>query len=141
MPEKIIANSLVETGDVARKIAQSVEVGDVITLSGDLGVGKTAFAKALINEIMGDETEVTSPTFTIVQDYHGRVPVYHFDLYRLEDKEEIWNIGIEDALADGVCLIEWPEIAADLFSHYSTDIEILYGEHENQRVIVINNND
>lgn len=98
-----------ETGILASQLADVSVTGDVIGLIGDLGMGKTAFARAFINARVGD-VEVPSPTFTIVQVYEfSDVNVYHFDLYRIEETEELFELGIEDAFTDGISLIEWPD--------------------------------
>jgi len=98
-----------ETGILASQLADVSVTGDVIGLIGDLGVGKTAFARAFINARVGD-VEVPSPTFTIVQVYEfSDINVYHFDLYRIEETEELFELGIEDAFTDGISLIEWPD--------------------------------
>jgi len=101
------------TERVAQRLAAQVRRGDVIGLSGPLGGGKTVFARAFIRALTRPDEEVPSPTFTLVQRY-GDVgdragAVCHFDLYRLETPDEIWELGIEEAMADGVVLIEWPE--------------------------------
>ncbi len=102
--------SLADTENAARVLASVVAPGDVIALAGDLGAGKTAFARALINALPGAPEEVPSPTFTLVQTYtRGDLDVWHFDLYRLEDPEETLELGIEDAFAEAVSLIEWPD--------------------------------
>ena len=86
------------------------EVGDVILLDGDLGAGKTVLARGFIQAAVGDTIDVPSPTFTLVQDYDApNVVIHHFDLYRLEHPDELIEIGIEDALADGISLFEWPD--------------------------------
>lgn len=98
------------TARLAAHIASLARPGDVIGLAGDLGAGKTAFARAFIAALAPHETEVPSPTFTLVQGY--TVPsgtVWHFDLYRIATPEEAWELGIEEAFAGGISLIEWPE--------------------------------
>lgn len=94
----------------AALLAGHVARGDVIALEGTLGMGKTAFARALINALPGPEEEVPSPTFTLVQTYErGDLDICHFDLYRLETPMDAYELGIEDAFFDAVSLIEWPE--------------------------------
>jgi len=101
------------TEAAARRLAANVQRGDVIGLRGPLGSGKSVFARAFIRALTRPDEEVPSPTFTLVQQYD--VPderigaIFHFDLYRLEDANEIWELGIEEAVAGGVVLIEWPE--------------------------------
>lgn len=91
-------------------MALAAKRGDYIALSGDLGAGKSTFSRALIRAIADDPTfEVPSPTFTLVQTYDLRVPVAHFDLYRIADAAEIDELGFDEALSDGICLVEWPE--------------------------------
>ena len=97
--------SLTDTENLGRVLGTILTIGDVITLAGSLGAGKTTLARSIIATATG-ETDVASPTFGLVQSYKGpSVEVIHFDLYRLEASEEIWELGIEDALADGATLI------------------------------------
>ena len=97
------------TAALAACIAALARPGDVIALKGELGTGKTTFARAFIRARGGGEA-VPSPTFTLVQVYEiGDVPIWHFDAYRLRDPDEAWELGIEDAFRDGISLIEWPE--------------------------------
>jgi tRNA threonylcarbamoyladenosine biosynthesis protein TsaE len=97
------------TAALAARIAALARPGDVIALNGELGTGKTTFARAFIHARGGGEA-VPSPTFTLVQVYEiGDVPIWHFDAYRLRDPDEAWELGIEDAFRDGISLIEWPE--------------------------------
>lgn len=99
-----------ETLAFARKLAPSLQRGGVIALCGDLGSGKTHFVKGLA-EGLGYLGEVTSPTFTLIHEYlGGLMPLYHFDLYRIETEDEAFEIGLEDYLSgDGVCVIEWAD--------------------------------
>src|SRR5699024_5529025 len=102
---KIHINSLSETQALAHRLALLVSSGDVITLEGQLGVGKTTFTKALA-EGLGIKDHITSPTFTIIKEYEGVIPLYHMDAYRLEDSEE--DIGFDEYFyGDGVTVIEW----------------------------------
>ncbi|EDQ35289.1 ATPase, YjeE family [Hoeflea phototrophica DFL-43] len=105
---------LAATTRFAEDMALSLKPGDCLCLSGDLGAGKTTFARALIRAVADDpDLEVPSPTFTLVQVYELRLPIAHFDLYRLGSAEELDELGLEDALSDGAALIEWPEQAAE----------------------------
>ena len=108
-PFIVALDSVRATGALASRMAGLAEAGDIIGLAGELGAGKTTFARAFIRARVG-EVEVPSPTFTLVQIYeNGGAPVWHFDLYRLEDSEEIYELGIEEAFDTAICLIEWPE--------------------------------
>src|SRR3990167_6476950 len=99
-----------ETAQIAQGIAHNLHPRDVILLKGELGAGKSTFARALIQALCGAHKEVPSPTFTLVQTYEiPKFVLWHFDLYRLEHPEEIYELGLEEAYATGVCLIEWPE--------------------------------
>ena len=104
-----------ETFDIGKHLGEEVAKGSIITLSGDLGVGKTVFAQGVAAGL-GIKDNVCSPTFTILQVYDGgRLPLYHFDAYRIEDPDEMYAIGFDDYLfGEGVCLIEWPEMIDDL---------------------------
>jgi len=104
---------------LASVLARYARTGDVIALSGDLGAGKTVFAKAFVRALTNEDEDVPSPTFTLVQIYDGYrdgedLTVWHFDLYRLKSAQEIYETGFEEALSDGVSLIEWPERAGNL---------------------------
>jgi tRNA threonylcarbamoyladenosine biosynthesis protein TsaE len=97
-------------------LAPFLHAGDVVLLKGDLGAGKTTWARGLICFLLG-ATEVPSPTYTLVQIYEApSFEIWHFDLYRLKQENDIWELGIEEALEDGVCLIEWPERIGGLLS-------------------------
>ncbi|MGO1119055.1 tRNA (adenosine(37)-N6)-threonylcarbamoyltransferase complex ATPase subunit type 1 TsaE [Rhodovibrionaceae bacterium A322] len=98
------------TRQLARHLAPLLRAGDVLALDGDLGAGKTAFSRALINALPGPAEEVPSPTFTLVQTYErADLEVWHVDLYRLEEPEEAIELGLEEAFSDALCLVEWPE--------------------------------
>lgn len=104
-----------ETALLGNKIGQAVKGGEIILLNGDLGVGKTVFSKGL-GQGIGVKEPISSPTFTVLQIYEsGRVPLYHFDVYRIADAEEMDEIGYEDYFyGNGVCLIEWAELIAEI---------------------------
>ncbi|SME94117.1 tRNA threonylcarbamoyladenosine biosynthesis protein TsaE [Tistlia consotensis] len=103
------------TAALAARLAPLLRPGDLVCLEGELGAGKTAFARALINALPGPREEVPSPTFTLVQTYpRDGLEVWHFDLYRLERPGEIWELGLEEALVAGASLIEWPSRAGGL---------------------------
>lgn len=104
-----------ETFDLGKKIAEKAYAGQIITLDGDLGCGKTVFTKGFASGL-GIEEPVTSPTFTIVQEYlSGRLALYHFDVYRIDDPEEMFEVGFDEYLfGDGVCIIEWAEKIKDI---------------------------
>ena len=128
----IIAKSEAETVAAARGIAAELKAGSVIYLHGDLGMGKSVFARGLVRALCGDEgMEVPSPTFTLVQEYDGAgdfagVPVYHFDLYRIEDEEEIFELGWEDALRDGIVIVEWPSKLGIYMKRPFMDVTLLH---------------
>ncbi len=100
---------------MAEDVSLALQPGDCLCLSGDLGAGKSTFARALIRAIADDpDLEAPSPTFTLVQAYQLRIPISHMDLYRLGSPEELDELGLDDALAEGAALVEWPEKAIDL---------------------------
>ena len=120
---------------LAAKLAGIAQPGDVIALIGDLGAGKTAFARGFIAACGGDG-EVPSPTFTLVQLYEFPAgDVYHFDLYRIENSEEIFELGIEDAMSDGISLIEWPDRMGAYLPFERLDIVLSTGKDENAREV------
>jgi len=125
-----------ETASIAQEISAFLKPGDVLLLKGDLGAGKSTFARGLIQTLCGEQTEVPSPTFTLVQTYETqKFVLWHFDLYRLEHKQEIYELGIEEAYASGVSLIEWPERLGTTLPKESLEIELSYGDHDNERVL------
>lgn len=119
------SHSAQETFRIAEALAQKAEPGEVFCLSGDLGVGKTVFTKGFAKGL-GICEPVSSPTFTIVQVYEdGRMPLYHFDVYRISDAEEMEEIGYQDYFyGEGVCLIEWAEMISELLPERRSTIRI-----------------
>ena len=114
-----------ETFEAGRELALAAKPGDIYCLDGDLGAGKTVFAKGFAAGL--DITEpVTSPTFTIVREYEsGRLPFYHFDVYRISDPDEMFAIGYEDYFfGSGVCLVEWSELIEELIPENAVKISI-----------------
>ncbi|WP_302625197.1 tRNA (adenosine(37)-N6)-threonylcarbamoyltransferase complex ATPase subunit type 1 TsaE [uncultured Eubacterium sp.] len=104
-----------ETFELGKKIGQAAVPGDIICLDGDLGVGKTVFTQGFAKGLEIDEV-VNSPTFTIIQEYDdGRIPLYHLDVYRIGEPEEMYELGYEDYFfGEGVCLIEWSQLIDEL---------------------------
>ncbi len=126
------------TAALAARIAAVAASGDVIALKGDLGVGKTSFARAFIRArgIAGEE--VPSPTFTLVQVYEiGGAAIWHFDLYRLAAAEEAWELGIEDAFSAGISLIEWPERLGPLLPRRRLEVALAFGDRPQARRTVL----
>ena len=133
-----VTNSPAETEALGQRLAERLQPGDVIAYTGDLGAGKTAFTRGLARGL-GITERITSPTFTIVNEYQGgRLPLFHFDMYRLGSSEELYEIGWEDYLArGGVCAVEWSEIVADALEEDCIQVDIRQGDTENQRKITI----
>ena len=121
------------TEDLAASLARLAGTCDVLALAGDLGTGKTVFARAFIRAL-GTVEEVPSPTFTLVQIYELEVAtVYHFDLFRLNASDEVFELGIEEAFADGISLIEWPDHMAGLLPGERLDVALAMGPTTDSR--------
>lgn len=107
----VFTNSSTETIELGARLGRLLEPGDFVALEGELGAGKTQFAKGVAAGLEVDPaTPVTSPTYTILNIYQGRLPLYHFDLYRLESPEDVENLGFDEYFTGaGACLVEWPE--------------------------------
>jgi tRNA threonylcarbamoyladenosine biosynthesis protein TsaE len=131
-------DSEAETRALGLRIASAAEPGDIIALVGDLGTGKTALTK-YIAEGLGVTEEVISPTFNIVKEYRsGRIPLFHFDVYRLSGSEEFLDTGAEDYLEDsGLSVIEWADIVADALPEDSLLINIEYAGKGERRITVL----
>jgi tRNA threonylcarbamoyladenosine biosynthesis protein TsaE len=107
--EETITETEEQTSAAGERLASTLHAGDVVLLFGDLGAGKTAFVRGLARGLGADPEDVSSPTFTLVQEYHGRLALFHVDLYRLEERE-VDDLGLEElVLGDGVVAIEWAE--------------------------------
>lgn len=134
---KITCQNEQETYAIGQKIARLLEPGDFIALDGDLGAGKTFLSQAIIKSL-GVEDYVTSPSYTIVNEYEGKYPIYHFDVYRIDDIDEMYEIGYEEYFyAEGICLVEWANMISELVppSHYQ--IRLRMGEDFTSRIIEI----
>ena len=130
------------TQRLAARLAGLLRPGDLVCLSGSLGVGKTVFARAVVTTLAAHfgvaVDEVPSPTFTLVQLYDfPDFTLYHFDLYRLEQAEEVYELGIEDSLADGVSLIEWPDRMEALLPPERLEIDLRQGPAEGARIAAV----
>lgn len=135
-PLDIALPDLAATAGLAKALAARATLGDVVALHGDLGLGKTTFARAFIQARPGGDAvaEVPSPTFTLVQVYElPDVAVWHFDLYRLTNPEDAWELGIEEAFATGITLIEWPDRLGGLLPEERLDVELQAGADPNAR--------
>ena len=136
--QRFITNGPEETEALGARLARALEPGAVVAFTGDLGAGKTAFVRGLARGL-GVQDRVTSPTFTIVNEYEGgRLPLFHFDLYRLGCADELFDIGWEDYLArGGVCAVEWSERMEELLEPGTIRVDLRRGEDESRRVITV----
>lgn len=136
--EELISNSPEETIELGKKIAANLKKGDVIVLTGDLGSGKTKLTEGILT-YFGLEKEISSPTFTIVNEYYTQnLNIYHFDVYRLEEEEEFLAIGGEEYFDKGACIIEWGEMIENMLPQNYTKIIFTRDlENENLRKISI----
>jgi tRNA threonylcarbamoyladenosine biosynthesis protein TsaE len=130
-----ISNSPVETEAMGQRLAEQIGVGSILALKGDLGSGKTVFVKGLA-VALGSRAAVTSPTFTILHEYRGgRLPVYHFDFFRLEDRQSVMRLGLDDYFfGDGISVIEWADRFPELIPQQARWI-LFEIKSENQRAI------
>ena len=120
---KCLSQNEADTIAFAKEFAKTLKGNEIIALWGTLGMGKTVFARTIIQELSGRKEEVPSPTFTLLQTYDTpKGEIFHFDFYRLKNPEEAYEIGIEDAFESGICLIEWPEKIGKLLPKHTINI-------------------
>ncbi len=132
---KIISDDEEKTYALGYRLGTLLGSGDVVCLTGELGAGKTTFTKAIAKGLEVEE-EVTSPTFTLIHEYIGRLPLYHFDVYRIQDVEEMEDLGYEEYFyGQGICIIEWASKIRELLPREYLWIHIKKAETENIRII------
>ena len=139
MTEKqMLLRSEQEVMEYGFRLGQEAVPGQVIALTGDLGAGKTTLTKAIARGL-GIEETITSPTFTIVKEYRsGRLPLFHFDVYRIGDIDEMYELGYEEYFfGDGLCVVEWADLIEELIPEEALWISIAYGEKEGERIFTI----
>ena len=139
MVEVYESTSPQNTAKIAQEFAKKLSGGDVICMYGDLGAGKTEFVRSMAGEF-GINDYITSPTFTIINEYKGDIDLYHFDVYRIADSDEMYEIGYDEYIdGDGICIIEWAELIEDILppQRYNITITKDYQQGENYRKIVI----
>lgn len=135
MPSSIILADLAATVALGRRLGGLAAAGDVITLSGELGSGKTTLTQAIALGLgVPAEQPVTSPTFALLHEYQGRLPLYHLDLYRLAKEEELAELGLEEYLyGEGVCVVEWPDRLAGLLPPERLEIALAFADPDQAR--------
>ena len=133
--KKIVIKNEEETKKFGEKLCEKLTAGSIVALTGDLGTGKTTLTKAIAAGL-GVTDVITSPTFNIVKQYDsGRLPLYHFDVYRIGDVDEMYEIRYEEYFfGDGVCVIEWADLIEEIIPDDAVRIEIEYGEKEGERI-------
>lgn len=138
MRKEYISKSEKDTINFASQFASQLQLGNIIILSGDLGAGKTKFTQGIL-KYFNLENEISSPTFTIVNEYtDSTIPIYHFDVYRLADIEEFYAIGGEEYFSKGICIIEWGELLENILPADYIKITINKDlENENYRKIIV----
>lgn len=128
--DPVLLPSESDTAHLAARLALHLRPGDCVLLSGSIGAGKSAFCRAVIRALCGPGTEVPSPSFTLVQPYDTPSgPLWHCDLYRLSDVQEVIELGLDDAFPNTICLIEWPDRLADLTPPGALHLRMEAGSH------------
>lgn len=133
-----LSHSVAETEEIGAQLAQMLKPGTVLAFTGELGMGKTAFTRGLARGL-GFSGRVTSPTFTLVNEYDGRIPLFHFDLYRIASSDELFDIGWDDYLSrGGICAVEWSERICDVLPPNTVFVSIArHPECDDWRSIIV----
>ncbi|WP_026486903.1 tRNA (adenosine(37)-N6)-threonylcarbamoyltransferase complex ATPase subunit type 1 TsaE [Caldanaerobius polysaccharolyticus] len=132
-----LSKGLEDTYGFGYRLSNALSKGDIVCLTGQLGAGKTSMVKGIAKGL-GVEEDVTSPTFTIVNEYYGRLPLYHFDVYRISMPEEMYEIGFEEYIyGEGVCVIEWADLIKDIIPQGSIWIDIRYLEEDERTIEIV----
>ena len=133
-------NTPVETEKVGHIIGQTLVKRDIVALIGDLGAGKTCLTRGLASGLgLLSPQEVTSPSYTLINEYEGQIPIYHIDLYRIDQSEEVWDLGLDEYLeSEGVCIIEWADIILQELPNHTIEIKLNW-LGENRRSIETKN--
>lgn len=136
--QKVISHNEEDTRELGMKLGKNLKKGDIVCLVGDLGSGKTLLSQS-IAKALGVDEEVTSPTFTIIHEYMGKeLPLYHFDVYRINHPDEMFEIGFEEYLfGEGICLIEWADKIEEYIPEDRIMIRIQRGQADQERIIHI----
>ena len=136
MKKTVISNGPLETKAIALRIRENLQNGDIVLLKGEIGAGKSHFARSLIQAAMDKVEDVPSPTFTLVQTYDTLVgSIWHADLYRLSDQSEVFELGLIDAFGNDIVLIEWPDRLGYLEPQDALTIELVILENDKREVI------
>ena len=136
MIETFVTKNETDTLKVASAFAMNLKPGSIVALTGELGVGKTVFARGVARAI-GVKENVTSPSFTLINEYHGDFVLYHMDFYRLNSVKEILDIGVEDYFySNSVCLVEWAEKMSDMFPENAIWVIIRYKENSHREITI-----
>ena len=132
---EVITKSEKETFELAYKIASELGEKRIVCLNGELGAGKTVFVKGFCSFF--GISEIWSPTFTIVNEYEGSQPVYHFDVYRLADEDEFYAIGGDEYFEKGICIIEWSDLVKEVIPEDAVDIRIEKIDEDKRKIMVL----
>ena len=133
---RIISDSAAETERIGERLAAKLNGSEVIALFGGLGMGKTAFTRGLARGL-GVDDGVSSPTFALVNEYRGKIPIYHFDMYRVQSWDDLYSTGFFDYIDNGVLVIEWSENIEGALPDNALRVTISRGEHDEQRIFEI----